>query len=167
GSVVVVEWWIAGSDGGGVTVKNPEASSGGSLDSQSKQEFWLVSRSWNLVISMPAGAELDTPYALKHTEEVVLDQDLEIEGHLPTEIYASDKSTIETMTSLVEPKLSAKYFLDTLSNGCITGIRFLIQNSFKGPWTHEEDEKVVGTGEKIWLQKWSLMAKYRPGHIEE
>ncbi|KAK9078869.1 hypothetical protein SSX86_002927 [Deinandra increscens subsp. villosa] len=42
--------------------------------------------SWNLVISMPAGAELDTPYALKHTEEVALDQDLEIEGPLPKEV---------------------------------------------------------------------------------
>ncbi|KAI3803121.1 hypothetical protein L1987_31270 [Smallanthus sonchifolius] len=42
--------------------------------------------SWNLVISMPAGAELDTPYALKHTEEVVLDQDLDIEGQLPKEV---------------------------------------------------------------------------------
>ncbi|KAK1417131.1 hypothetical protein QVD17_26253 [Tagetes erecta] len=42
--------------------------------------------SWNLVISMPAGAELDTPYALKHTEEVVLDQDLEIEGQFPKEV---------------------------------------------------------------------------------
>ncbi|KAF5787549.1 putative diacylglycerol kinase (ATP) [Helianthus annuus] len=42
--------------------------------------------SWNLVISMPAGAQLDTPYALKQTEEVVLDKDLEIEGHLPKEV---------------------------------------------------------------------------------
>ncbi|MFS7981718.1 putative diacylglycerol kinase (ATP) [Helianthus anomalus] len=42
--------------------------------------------SWNLVISMPAGAQLDTPYALKQTEEVVLDKDLEIEGHFPKEV---------------------------------------------------------------------------------
>ncbi|XP_076885067.1 diacylglycerol kinase 4-like [Bidens hawaiensis] len=42
--------------------------------------------SWDFVISMPAGAELDTPHALKHTEEVVLDQDLDIEGQLPKEV---------------------------------------------------------------------------------
>ncbi|KAJ9557886.1 hypothetical protein OSB04_012500 [Centaurea solstitialis] len=42
--------------------------------------------SWNLVISMPAGAELDVPYSLKHTEEVILDQDLERVGRLPKEV---------------------------------------------------------------------------------
>lgn len=42
--------------------------------------------SWNLVTTMPAGAELDTPHALKQTEEIVLDQDLDNEGHLPEEV---------------------------------------------------------------------------------
>nr|XP_043620909.1 diacylglycerol kinase 4-like [Erigeron canadensis] len=36
--------------------------------------------SWDLVISMPAGPEMETPYSLKQTEEVVLDQDLKMEG---------------------------------------------------------------------------------------
>ncbi|KAL8189524.1 hypothetical protein R6Q57_029090 [Mikania cordata] len=42
--------------------------------------------SWNLVISMPAGAELGIPYAMKQTEEVILDKDLEIEGQFPMEV---------------------------------------------------------------------------------
>ncbi|XP_071742141.1 diacylglycerol kinase 4-like [Rutidosis leptorrhynchoides] len=42
--------------------------------------------SWNIIISMPAGIELDTPHAMKQTEEVVLDQDLENEGQLPEEV---------------------------------------------------------------------------------
>lgn len=42
--------------------------------------------SWNLVISMPAGADLDTPYSLKRTEEVVLDQDLKVDGPLPEKV---------------------------------------------------------------------------------
>ncbi|XP_024963070.1 diacylglycerol kinase 4-like [Cynara cardunculus var. scolymus] len=42
--------------------------------------------SWNLVISMPAGVELDTPHALKQTEEVILDQDLENAGRLPEQV---------------------------------------------------------------------------------
>ncbi|KAI3715126.1 hypothetical protein L6452_22095 [Arctium lappa] len=33
-----------------------------------------ISVGWNLVISIPAGAELDIPYALKQTEEIILDQ---------------------------------------------------------------------------------------------
>ncbi|KAL8206346.1 hypothetical protein R6Q57_009897 [Mikania cordata] len=42
--------------------------------------------SWNLVISMPMGADLETPYSLKRSEEVVLDQDLEIQGVLPEKV---------------------------------------------------------------------------------
>lgn len=42
--------------------------------------------SWKLLISMPAGIDLDTPHSLKQTEEVVLDQGLEIEGKLPEKI---------------------------------------------------------------------------------
>lgn len=41
--------------------------------------------SWNLVISMQAGAELDAPYSLKQTDELVLDQDLKMEG-LPEKV---------------------------------------------------------------------------------
>ncbi|KAJ0746316.1 putative diacylglycerol kinase (ATP) [Helianthus annuus] len=43
--------------------------------------------SWNLVISMPAGAaDLVAPHSLKRSEEVVLDQDLKIEGALPEKV---------------------------------------------------------------------------------
>nr|GEV76660.1 diacylglycerol kinase 4-like [Tanacetum cinerariifolium] len=42
--------------------------------------------SWNLVISMPAGEDLDTPYSLKRSEEVVLDQDLKVDGPLPEKV---------------------------------------------------------------------------------
>ncbi|XP_019157324.1 PREDICTED: diacylglycerol kinase 4-like [Ipomoea nil] len=39
--------------------------------------------SWKLVISMPAGEELETPHSLKSAEDLTLDQELEIEGPLP------------------------------------------------------------------------------------
>ncbi|XP_023746876.1 diacylglycerol kinase 4 [Lactuca sativa] len=42
--------------------------------------------SWELLISMPAGEELDTPHALKKTEVVHLDQDLDIDGELPEKV---------------------------------------------------------------------------------
>ncbi|PWA62273.1 ATP-NAD kinase-like domain-containing protein [Artemisia annua] len=42
--------------------------------------------SWNLVISMPAGQDLDTPYSLKRSEEVILDQDLKVDGPLPEKV---------------------------------------------------------------------------------
>ncbi|GAA0150395.1 kinase [Lithospermum erythrorhizon] len=39
--------------------------------------------SWSLLISMPAGEEVETPYSLKLTEEVPLDQELAVETVLP------------------------------------------------------------------------------------
>ncbi|XP_031097805.1 diacylglycerol kinase 7-like [Ipomoea triloba] len=39
--------------------------------------------SWKLVISMPAGEELEAPHSLKSVEDSTLDQELEIEGPLP------------------------------------------------------------------------------------
>ncbi|GJU59690.1 ATP-NAD kinase-like domain-containing protein [Tanacetum coccineum] len=42
--------------------------------------------SWNLVFSMPAGKDLDTPYSLKRSEEVVLDQELKVDGLLPDKV---------------------------------------------------------------------------------
>ncbi|XP_027066349.1 diacylglycerol kinase 4 [Coffea arabica] len=39
--------------------------------------------SWNLVLSMPAGEALETPYSLKQCEEIALDEGLEVEGELP------------------------------------------------------------------------------------
>ncbi|XP_004242666.1 diacylglycerol kinase 7 [Solanum lycopersicum] len=39
--------------------------------------------SWNLVISMPAGEALETPYSLKTSDSASLDQELEIDGELP------------------------------------------------------------------------------------
>ncbi|XP_074372102.1 diacylglycerol kinase 4-like isoform X2 [Apium graveolens] len=42
--------------------------------------------SWKLRILMPAGEELETPHALKPTEEFLLDQDLEIGGELAEKV---------------------------------------------------------------------------------
>ncbi|KAL7097365.1 hypothetical protein ACP275_10G140100 [Erythranthe tilingii] len=42
--------------------------------------------SWQVLISMPVGKKLDTPYSLKETEETPLDQELEIEGELPEKV---------------------------------------------------------------------------------
>ncbi|KAL8040973.1 hypothetical protein ABFS82_10G132800 [Erythranthe guttata] len=42
--------------------------------------------SWQVLISMPAGKKLDTPYSLKETEETPLDQELEVEGELPEKV---------------------------------------------------------------------------------
>ncbi|XP_009615942.1 diacylglycerol kinase 7-like [Nicotiana tabacum] len=39
--------------------------------------------SWNLVISMPAGEALETPYSLKPSECASLDEELEVYGQLP------------------------------------------------------------------------------------
>ncbi|CAI9098692.1 OLC1v1035382C1 [Oldenlandia corymbosa var. corymbosa] len=39
--------------------------------------------SWRLVLSMPAGEPLQTPYSLKQCEEISLDEGLEIEGEQP------------------------------------------------------------------------------------
>ncbi|XP_006343548.1 diacylglycerol kinase 7-like [Solanum tuberosum] len=39
--------------------------------------------SWNLVISMPAGEAMKTPYSLKTSDCASLDQELEIDGELP------------------------------------------------------------------------------------
>ncbi|XP_035837801.1 diacylglycerol kinase 4-like [Helianthus annuus] len=42
--------------------------------------------SWKLLISMPSGENSDTPHSLKQTEEVVLDQDVEIQGKLAEKV---------------------------------------------------------------------------------
>ncbi|KAL0334168.1 UNVERIFIED_CONTAM: Diacylglycerol kinase [Sesamum angustifolium] len=42
--------------------------------------------SWHLLISMPAGEELEIPYSIKETEETPLDKELEVEGELPDEV---------------------------------------------------------------------------------
>ncbi|KAK4392652.1 Diacylglycerol kinase [Sesamum angolense] len=42
--------------------------------------------SWHLLISMPAGEELEIPYSIKETEETPLDMELEVEGELPDEV---------------------------------------------------------------------------------
>ncbi|KAM7472841.1 hypothetical protein LguiA_011024 [Lonicera macranthoides] len=42
--------------------------------------------SWDIVISMPAGEKVDTPHALKPTEDCTLDQGLEVEGELPEKV---------------------------------------------------------------------------------
>ncbi|KAK2976407.1 hypothetical protein RJ640_030392 [Escallonia rubra] len=42
--------------------------------------------SWNVLVSMPAGKELDAPYSLKPAEECSLDQGLEVEGELPEKV---------------------------------------------------------------------------------
>ncbi|KAL2502319.1 Diacylglycerol kinase 7 [Forsythia ovata] len=42
--------------------------------------------SWHVLISMPSGEDLDTPYSLKETEETPLDQELEVEGELPEKV---------------------------------------------------------------------------------
>ncbi|KAK4481639.1 hypothetical protein RD792_012545 [Penstemon davidsonii] len=42
--------------------------------------------SWHVLISMPAGKDLETPYSIKETEEVPLDQELEVDGNLPEKL---------------------------------------------------------------------------------
>ncbi|CAA0809692.1 Diacylglycerol kinase 4 [Striga hermonthica] len=42
--------------------------------------------SWQVLISMPSGKELDTPYSLKAIEETPLDPKLEVEGELPEKV---------------------------------------------------------------------------------
>ncbi|KAL3621960.1 Diacylglycerol kinase 4 [Castilleja foliolosa] len=42
--------------------------------------------SWHVLISKPAGEELDIPYSLRTTEETPLDQDLETERELPEKV---------------------------------------------------------------------------------
>ncbi|KAL3643192.1 Diacylglycerol kinase 7 [Castilleja foliolosa] len=42
--------------------------------------------SWQVLLSMPAGKELDTPYSLKATEETPLDPELEVEGESPEKV---------------------------------------------------------------------------------
>lgn len=42
--------------------------------------------SWNLLISMPAGEELEAPHSLKPIEDCSLDQGLEVEGELPEKV---------------------------------------------------------------------------------
>ncbi|XP_042511381.1 diacylglycerol kinase 4-like [Macadamia integrifolia] len=39
--------------------------------------------SWHIVVSTPAGENIELPYSLKFTEECSLDQDLVVEGELP------------------------------------------------------------------------------------
>ncbi|KAL0404490.1 UNVERIFIED_CONTAM: Diacylglycerol kinase [Sesamum radiatum] len=42
--------------------------------------------SWQVLISMPAGEELETPYSLKAIEETPLDQELAVEGDIPEKV---------------------------------------------------------------------------------
>ncbi|XP_057767256.1 diacylglycerol kinase 4-like [Salvia miltiorrhiza] len=42
--------------------------------------------SWHILISKPAGEELEIPYSLKPTEETPLDEELEVEGELPEQV---------------------------------------------------------------------------------
>ncbi|CAA0819400.1 Diacylglycerol kinase 4 [Striga hermonthica] len=42
--------------------------------------------SWHMLISTPAGEELEIPHSLKPTEETPLDQELEVEGELPEKV---------------------------------------------------------------------------------
>uniref|UniRef100_A0A5B6YKB3 Diacylglycerol kinase n=1 Tax=Davidia involucrata TaxID=16924 RepID=A0A5B6YKB3_DAVIN len=42
--------------------------------------------SWNLLVSMPAGEDLEAPHSLKATEDCSLDQGLEVEGELPEKV---------------------------------------------------------------------------------
>ncbi|GFP89722.1 diacylglycerol kinase 4 [Phtheirospermum japonicum] len=42
--------------------------------------------SWHVLISMPAGEELDVPHSLRPTEETPLDQELEVEGQPPEKV---------------------------------------------------------------------------------
>ncbi|GFQ01260.1 diacylglycerol kinase 4 [Phtheirospermum japonicum] len=42
--------------------------------------------SWQVLLSMPAGKVLDTPYSLKATEETHLDPELEVEGQPPEKV---------------------------------------------------------------------------------
>ncbi|XP_043710756.1 diacylglycerol kinase 7-like [Telopea speciosissima] len=39
--------------------------------------------SWHIVVSTPAGENIELPYSLKYTEECPLDQDLVVDGELP------------------------------------------------------------------------------------
>ncbi|XP_019051435.1 PREDICTED: diacylglycerol kinase 4-like [Nelumbo nucifera] len=39
--------------------------------------------SWHVLVSMPAGGNVDLPHSLRHTEECTLDQDLVVEGEMP------------------------------------------------------------------------------------
>ncbi|KAK4404496.1 Diacylglycerol kinase [Sesamum angolense] len=41
---------------------------------------------WQVLISMPAGEELETPYSLKAIEETPLDQELPVEGDIPEKV---------------------------------------------------------------------------------
>ncbi|KAK4404505.1 Diacylglycerol kinase [Sesamum angolense] len=41
---------------------------------------------WQVLISMPAGEELETPYSLKAIEETPLDQELAVEGDIPEKV---------------------------------------------------------------------------------
>ncbi|KAK4485549.1 hypothetical protein RD792_008192 [Penstemon davidsonii] len=42
--------------------------------------------SWHVLMSMPAGKELETPHSLKETQETPLDQDLEVDGDMPEKV---------------------------------------------------------------------------------
>ncbi|KAK4415246.1 Diacylglycerol kinase [Sesamum alatum] len=42
--------------------------------------------SWQVLISMPAGEELEIPYSLKAIEETPLDQELAVEGEIPEKV---------------------------------------------------------------------------------
>ncbi|GJU48552.1 diacylglycerol kinase 4-like protein [Tanacetum coccineum] len=68
-----------------IRVVRPESSVKKTLDKASRNPTSRLD-SWNLVFSMPAGEDLDTPYSLKRSEEVVLDQELKVDGPLPDKV---------------------------------------------------------------------------------
>ncbi|KAL0359825.1 UNVERIFIED_CONTAM: Diacylglycerol kinase [Sesamum angustifolium] len=48
--------------------------------------LYTNAESWQVLISMPAGEELETPYSLKAIEETPLDQELAVEGDIPEKV---------------------------------------------------------------------------------
>ncbi|GJT07204.1 diacylglycerol kinase 4-like protein [Tanacetum coccineum] len=66
-----------------IRVMRPECGKLVALNISTSIDFLQL---WNLVFSMPAGEDLDTPYSLKRSEEVVLDQELKVDGPLPDKV---------------------------------------------------------------------------------
>ncbi|GJY34728.1 diacylglycerol kinase 4-like protein [Tanacetum coccineum] len=66
-----------------IRVMRPECGKLVALNISTSIDFLQL---WNLVFSMPAGEDLDTPYSLKRSEEVVLDQELKVDGPLPDKL---------------------------------------------------------------------------------
>ncbi|GKB69103.1 diacylglycerol kinase 4-like protein [Tanacetum coccineum] len=84
--------------------------------------------SWNLVFSMPAGEDLDTPYSLKRSEEVVLDQELKVDGPLPVKFLVVKESSIITLAWVYDYilfRLNIEAKLCFILNGCLSGLWLL------------------------------------------